>query len=353
MKQQSVGAAVLWRCILGLIVVVLAAPTGVAAERQLTVRGTGVVFAEPDMAEVRVGVTTQGADATSAMQANAASAGAIIAALRDLGIAPEDVQTAAVSLAPEFDRPEPGSREQPRVVGYRASNNIQVTVRDLSALGDLLDTLVRAGATDIGRIRLTSSELEMLMDDALALAMGRARDKAKRLSAAAGVELGEVLSISEQFARGPGPVPLAAQALADAPVPIAPGQQRIEASVTVTYALRANLRLAGSEWRPTEIDGTPVAAEPAIFLQFDGDGEVNGNSGCNRFFGTFTLDGDAIAFGPIGTTRMACPQPVMDLELAFLTTLEKAATFARDRIHLSLFDAAGNTIMKLKQTDPD
>lgn len=116
---------------------------------------------------------------------------------------------------------------------------------------------------------------------------------------------------------------------------------------------RAAANLAGSEWRPIEIEGVAVKGASEIFLQFrDGD-RVTGHGGCNRFFGSFKLDGDRIEFGPFGTTQMMCPQPVINREKLFLNTLERTATFIRDRIHLSLFNAAGNVVLKLIQTDPD
>ena len=116
---------------------------------------------------------------------------------------------------------------------------------------------------------------------------------------------------------------------------------------------KAEATLAGSQWRPIEIEGVAVEGAPKIFLQFHDRNRVIGHGGCNRFFGSFKLNGGRIEFGLFGTTRMTCPQTVMDRERAFLNTLGKTATFVRDRIRLSLFNSAGNIVMKLVQTDPD
>ncbi len=124
-------------------------------------------------------------------------------------------------------------------------------------------------------------------------------------------------------------------------------------SVALSTGSKAAATLAGSEWRPIEVEGAAIEGAPEVFLQFRGEGKVTGHGGCNRFFGSFTLDGDRIEFGPFGATRKACPQPVMDREREFLDTLEKTTTFVRDRIRLSLFDSACNVAMKLIQTDPD
>ena len=115
----------------------------------------------------------------------------------------------------------------------------------------------------------------------------------------------------------------------------------------------AGSELAGSEWRPREIAGIAVSGEPEMMVRFGGDGLLQGHGGCNRFFGSYSLSNDGLEIGPIGSTRMACPQPVMDRELSFMQALENARRFTRERFELRLTDDAGNTIMQLVQTDAD
>ena len=115
----------------------------------------------------------------------------------------------------------------------------------------------------------------------------------------------------------------------------------------------AGPELAGSEWRPQEIGGAQVPPEPEIFVRFGSEGRLEGHGGCNRFFGSYRLSGDKIEFGPIGATRMACPEPVMDRENRFLRELGRAQRFARDRIDLLLTDDRGNVAIRLIQTDAD
>ncbi len=203
--------------------------------RSITVQGTGVVMAVPDLARVQVGVTTQGETAVAAMGANSERVAAVLAALPDQGVAAEDVQTASISLFPVYEQRREPSGQPPRVVAYRASNNLTVVVQDLQRVGEVLDVLVGLGVTDIGVLEFQSSAVERLRDEALVLAMGRARDKALLLSEAARVELGDLQSVTEQIG-GARPV-LAARAFAESAVPIAPGQQRIEATVVATFSL--------------------------------------------------------------------------------------------------------------------
>ena len=240
MREVRAGVVGLQRClclVLGLVFLWQSSAFA-SDEGRLTVEGTGVVLATPDIARVRAGVTSQAATAAAALQENSDAARAVLSALVDLDVAPEDVRTNNVSLFPEFERLDRQQDRPPRIVGYRASNSVTVTVRDLDALGVLLDALVQAGATDLGSIEFDSTKVEELKEDALASAMARAATKAARLSAAAGVELGDLISVTEQVGTVPGPFPGAVRALAaEAAVPIAPGQQRVEATVLATYAV--------------------------------------------------------------------------------------------------------------------
>jgi len=115
----------------------------------------------------------------------------------------------------------------------------------------------------------------------------------------------------------------------------------------------AAAQLAGSEWRPTEIGGVEVPAGAAMFVRFGGEGKLQGNGGCNGFFGTYKLAGDGIEIGPLGATRMACPAPIMEREALFLQALANARKFVRDRIDLSLTDGAETPVVRLIQTDAD
>jgi heat shock protein HslJ len=111
--------------------------------------------------------------------------------------------------------------------------------------------------------------------------------------------------------------------------------------------------LAGSEWKPVEIEGEAPPDGVEMFVQFRGEGKVAGHGGCNRFSGTFNLDGAAITIGPLASTRMACPAPVMQAETAFLAALQSASTCNRQRVHLELSNASGQTVARLIQTDAD
>ncbi len=105
-------------------------------------------------------------------------------------------------------------------------------------------------------------------------------------------------------------------------------------------------RLAGSEWG--------VEGEDLPFIQFGSDGRVSGNSGCNRFTGSYEAAEDgSIKIGPLAATRMACPEPAMSAEAKFLSALDAARRYERDGIRLSLRGEDGSVLMDLAQRDAD
>ena len=111
--------------------------------------------------------------------------------------------------------------------------------------------------------------------------------------------------------------------------------------------------LAGSEWRPVLIGDGPVPTETKIFVRFGADGRLQGNAGCNGFFGSYRISGDRIEIGPLGATNTACPPPAMEREKSFLESVQSADRFVRERVDLSLMDKNEKLVLKLAQTDAD
>lgn len=108
--------------------------------------------------------------------------------------------------------------------------------------------------------------------------------------------------------------------------------------------------LAGSEWRPTTIGAAAWTGE--AFVRFEGEGRLTGHAGCNGFFGTYRLDGDALEIGPLAATRKACPEPAMSNETLLLGALEAARGFERDGTRLTLTGPDGE-LATFAQTDWD
>jgi heat shock protein HslJ len=113
----------------------------------------------------------------------------------------------------------------------------------------------------------------------------------------------------------------------------------------------APIDLAGTAWLAEDIDGRGVIDVARSTLSFEGD-RAAGSTGCNRYFGPFSVQGDALGFGPLATTRRACPPALMDQEQHFLTALESVTRYAYSRKGLLyLYDQTGAQRLRLSRTD--
>ena len=218
---------------------VLVASAAAAADepprRSITVSASGSVSAVPDLARITSGVATEAPVAKDAVAKNSEAIRKIIDGLKSSGIEEKDIQTASFHIEPRYTRAREG--EAPAIDGYRATNQVQVVVRNLDKLGEVLDRLVALGANEMAGLSFDASQGEKLKDDARKDAVANAQRRAKLYADAAGVELGEVLQIEEGGDSGLRPV-FAGRALKADAVPIERGTETLEATVSVTWALK-------------------------------------------------------------------------------------------------------------------
>ena len=222
-----------------LVTAVLAAPARAndAFPPAISVSGEATVSVAPDIAHIDAGVASDAKTAKEASDANNAAMGRVLLALKTAGIAESDYQTSRLSLQPQY-APNRASGSSP-VVGFRASNRVTIRIRDVTKVAGVIDTLVGAGANDIGNISFEVGQASKLLEDAREQALADARRKAEVYARAAGVTLGAPLSISE----GGGPMPLFKGRMAAAPmgaaaVPIAPGEETLSVTVSVSWAIK-------------------------------------------------------------------------------------------------------------------
>jgi hypothetical protein len=205
-----------------------------AAERTdklVTVTGEATVTAAPDMALIRIGVTSQGKNARAASDANAREMTVVLAAIKEAGVADKDIQTTSLSLQPQYDPNKTGSA---RLIGFQANNQVTVKIRDIGQLPAILDRAIAAGANEMSGIEFVVSEQSKLLDKARAEAIEDAHRKVELYANAAGMKVGRVMSISEE---GAAPPPRAFQAMRAGAAVVAPGEQTLRAVVTVSYEL--------------------------------------------------------------------------------------------------------------------
>jgi len=204
-------------------------------QRSITVSASGTVTTEPDRARITSGVTAEARTAREALSKNTAAMQKVIAELKAAGIDAKDIQTASFRVEPRYTRAAEG--EASVIDGYSVTNEVQVVVRNLDKLGDILDRLVTAGANQTAGLSFEVSQSETLLDEARTQAVANALRRAKLYAAAAGAEVGEVLSITEGGTPGPRPV-LMARAMKSEAVPIERGTETLEANVTISWALK-------------------------------------------------------------------------------------------------------------------
>jgi hypothetical protein len=203
----------------------------------ISVTGEATVSVTPDLAQIDGGVTTEAKTAREASDTNNAAMGKVLLALKGAGIDEKDYQTSRLSLQPQSapNRNLPGP---PTIAGYSASNRVTVRLHDVTKPANVIDTMVAAGANDIGGINFTVSNASKLLDDAREQAIGDARRKAEIYAKAAGVTLGAPLSISEGGSPGPMPYRKIATAMSMAAAPVAPGQETLQVTVSVSWAIK-------------------------------------------------------------------------------------------------------------------
>jgi len=217
----------------GLMAVARAEELKSAQPARIVVTGEGSVRTPPDYAVISGGVTIRAKTAKEAAAADAKLMAAVVAALRDAGIAQEDIQTSRYSVAPVYAAPQQNT--EAKLTGFSASNRISAKVSDIDNVGDIIDRLIGAGATDIGGLHFMHSDISKTLDEARQAAVADARRKAQVYAEAAGIRLGNVIWITEDPAYTP-PYPMAAARVsAAAPTPIAAGEDTLRAQITVGF----------------------------------------------------------------------------------------------------------------------
>lgn len=215
---------------------------GVGVTDGITVSGVGRVTGAPDVLRVTLGVEARRDSVAAALAAANEASAAVMAALRDAGVADEDIQTRDLSVYPRYDEGPALESGEPRISGYVVTNLVDVRIRDVDGAGDTLDEVVRAAGDD-ARVHGIGFELEdnaALLDGARERAFADARAKAERYAELAGVELGSLVALSEQASPLPRPVDGAEMMAADAAaesIPIAAGQQEVVVTVTTVWSI--------------------------------------------------------------------------------------------------------------------
>ena len=201
-------------------------------QTSIVVTGEGRISAAPDYAEITAGVTTKAKTAKEATDANAKLMAAVIAALRDGGIAEKDIATTRFSVQPVYATQ---SNTEPKLTGFSASNQVAVTIRQIDKVGEIADRMVAAGATNIGNLVFLHSDTSKLLDQAREAAVADARRKAELYARAAGVTLGRVVQINENATYTPYAAMDGMFRAKTVATPIASGEDTLRVEISVSF----------------------------------------------------------------------------------------------------------------------
>lgn len=207
----------------------------VPVTRTISISGSGRVSAQPDVAVVMLGVQTEAEEASAALSQNNTRMQSLIDALRDADIASEDLQTRSIQLRPRYEDSRPVEGE-PQIIGYVATNTVEIRVRDLDALGELLDSAIEAGGNTIQGLSFEVSDPTEMLNQAREAAWNEAQRKATQLAELAGATLGGIVSIDES-SQTPSPFVREAIGGAGGGIPVEPGSQDLQVNVQVTWEL--------------------------------------------------------------------------------------------------------------------
>ena len=196
---------------------------------------TETVKARPDLADVGAGVTTEAPTAVEAMRLNAEQMNRVVARIRSLGIAEDDVQTTGINLNAVYDY----NGQRPVFRGYQASNRVSITLRKVDDTGKVLDALVAAGATDLSGPSFSIADDTPAQAQARKAAVQKAEKMAREYAEWTGYTGVRVLKISEMVDAG-APMPMmraVAMEASAASTPVQPGMVGTSVTVSITYEM--------------------------------------------------------------------------------------------------------------------
>ncbi len=211
------------------------------APRRIVVLGEGEAAVKPDMAILTLTVMREALTAREALDANNKAMAEVVAAMKASGMADRDLQTAGVQINPRYDYTnKPDGTQEAKLAAYQVSNTLTVRVRDLAKTGEILDKSVTLGVNQGGGLVFSNDDPSATLTEARKKAVADAMDKARTLSEAAGVKLGQVLEISDVSYAQP-PMPIVAKAYGgaadQAAVPVEAGENAYKVQINVTFEL--------------------------------------------------------------------------------------------------------------------
>ena len=203
----------------------------------ILVSGTGTATAEPDLALINLGVQVLSPSVGEALNTANTSLESILQVLSNYNVDESDTQTRYFNINTQYDYSGDGA---PTVAGYEVTNELSVKVRNIESLGDMITDVVDAGGDPVrvNGINFAIEDTAALEDEALAQAISDAQARAERMAELSGVELGDLVSVSQAGAAAPDyGMAFAAEMARSAPTPIRTGDLEITIQIQALYTI--------------------------------------------------------------------------------------------------------------------
>ena len=225
--------------VIAIILLLLATSAGAQQVRNrprapaITVTGEALISAEPDQAQLDIGVVTESRTAPEASKENAERLTRVLSEVKKILGKADEVKTSGYSLTPAYRYPQGG---KPEIVGYNASNTIRIKTMNLDLVGRLIDSAMQAGANNVNRLVFTLKDEQAAQLEALRAASAKARTKAEAIAAALGLKVVKIISVTEgERAIQPIFRQMTARAeAAPAQTPVEPGTVEVHSTVSMT-----------------------------------------------------------------------------------------------------------------------
>ncbi len=212
-------------------------------ENTITVNATGEVYAKPDLAIVTFSTVNEAKTVSEALNANTKKMNAVIAAVKEQGVEAKDLKTTNFNIYPRYEWYDERSYIYPQgeriLVGYEVNQSLEVKIRDLNKVGDIIQEATNAGANEVSNLQFTIDNQDELKKQAREEAINEAKTKAKELASELGIKLIRISNFSESSVF---PSYFKAEALGigggEEGVQVESGENKIEVTVYITYDIK-------------------------------------------------------------------------------------------------------------------
>ena len=217
----------------------------IETQNTITVSATSEVYAKPDLGLISFSVVNEAKTAVEAMKQNTEKMNAVISAVKKQGVESKDLKTTNFSIYPRYEwQGRTGLPPYPQgkrvLVGYEVTQSLEVKIRALGKIGEILETGTNAGANQVGNLQFTIDNEDELKKQARGQAIDEAKAKAQELASQLGLKLVRIVSFNEGSVTPPTPRFYAmdeAVGMGGAGPEIETGENKIQVTVTITYEI--------------------------------------------------------------------------------------------------------------------